>query len=473
MNLRPQCAAPVMLAITVVTAACGPGAQSPPESTNLVILSIDTLRPDHLGFHGYHRRTSPNLDRLAQRSVVFDQAVTTHVSTAPAHATILSGRYPGSHGLYRNGMRLAAIVPTMAEWLTAEGFATGAFVSGWTLQRHTGLDRGFTRYDDDLGPPRAGARREGRATTDAALKWLEERVSNQESFFLFLHLFEPHWPYDPPPEEALKFLSDRDVLMTMRRPVHLDRLLSVNRLTPAEKDEYVARYDGEIVVADRLAARVFDALENLGVAHNTVLIFLSDHGETLFEREWSMDHGTRPYDEQALVPLVLHIPGNGSAGRRVPDQVSLLDVFPTIAEVFAIEPPSGLQGRSLVPLTNAADNEGPPRAAFVTARPEPERLPHIQAPLGTRGLVCAIRLPGVKLVEYPMSGGHWFHELFNLSEDPGERTDRAPENAASVAALHAELERWRRSTSTDGAMPPPELSPEVEEALRELGYISD
>ena len=457
----------------IAVSACSPPASAPAEPKNLVILSIDTLRPDHLGLYGYSRPTSPHLDRFTRSSVVFDQAVTVHVATAPAHGTILTGEYPGGHGIQRNGMALKPGIPTLAGILTERGFATGAFVSGWTLQRHTDLDRGFEIYDDDLGPPRNGARREGAQTTAAAVKWLRKQVAAERDFFLFVHLFEPHWPYDPPARDALRFLPGVYELTTVSKPVHLDRLLSVNRLTPAEQQEYVARYDGEIVVADRLADRLFEELEDLGVAHNTVVVVLSDHGETLFEREWTMDHGTRPYDEQARVPLILHVPGDPAAGKHVPDQVSLLDVVPTVFDIFDFESPEGLPGRSLLPLIRGERTGANPRPVFITARAEPKRVPHIKAQLLNRGLVRAIRLPEIKLIEYPAAGRRQQPELFNLIEDPGERDNRAGENIDIVVGLHGELAEWQNATGKAFDPGSQELDPEVEEALRELGYIDD
>ena len=458
--------------LAIAVSACGAAPAPSPEPVNLVILSIDTLRPDHLGVYGYPRETSPNLDRFADRAVVFDQAVTVHVATAPAHGTILTGRYPASHGIRRNGMRLAPDVPTLAEAVAARGYATGGFVSGWTLESHTGLDRGFATYDDALGAPRAGARRKGARTTKAALKWLRRQVADEREFFLFLHLFEPHWPYEPPPRDALRFLPNQYELATVSKPVHIDRRLDVNRLTPLEQREYVARYDGEIVVADRLLGRLLEELDDLGAAHNTVIVVLSDHGETLFEREWTMDHGTRPYDEQARIPLLLAIPGDPNAGRRVADQVSLLDVAPTLLEVFGMAAPDGLQGRSLLPLVRG-EPETDRRPAFITARSEPRRVPHLGVPLSSRGLVRAVRMPELKLIEYPTPDGGRHPELFALSDDPGELRNRATLSPESAASLHRELAQWQMTSGADPRVDDPVLDPETEAALRELGYLDD
>jgi len=463
----------IVILFVIAISGCNAPPGPPQEPKNLVILSIDTLRADHLGLYGYPHPTSPNLDRFARESVVFEQAITVHVATAPAHATILTGLWPGGHGIRRNGMTLNPDVPTLARILGEEGRATGAFVSGWTLQRHTGLDRGFEIYDDDLGPPRNGARRDGAATTTAAVKWLRTQVAADRNFFLFVHLFEPHWPYDPPARDALRFLPNQHELTTLTKATHLNRLITVNRLTKFEQREYIARYDGEIVVADRLLNRLLDALESLGVAHNTVVIVLSDHGETLFERKWTMDHGCRPYEEQIHVPMVLHIPGENASGHRVSDQVSLLDVVPTVLDVFDLAPQEGVQGRSLLPLARDEVTSDPSRPAFITARSAPERVPHINAPLTSRGLVRAVRLPNVKLIEYPTSMGGWSPELFVLSDDPGERDNRAESGNDTALFLRQELDRLQAHSGTDFAPEAPILEPEVEAALRELGYIDD
>ena len=463
----------IVILFVIAISGCNAPPGPPQEPKNLVILSIDTLRADHLGLYGYPHPTSPNLDRFARESVVFEQAITVHVATAPAHATILTGLWPGGHGIRRNGMTLNPDVPTLARILGEEGRATGAFVSGWTLQRHTGLDRGFEIYDDDLGPPRNGARRDGAATTTAAVKWLRTQVAADRNFFLFVHLFEPHWPYDPPARDALRFLPNQHELTTLTKATHLNRLITVNRLTKFEQREYIARYDGEIVVADRLLNRLLDALESLGVAHNTVVIVLSDHGETLFERKWTMDHGCRPYEEQIHVPMVLHIPGENASGHRVSDQVSLLDVVPTVLDVFDLAPQEGVQGRSLLPLARDEVTTDPSRPAFITARSAPERVPHINAPLTSRGLVRAVRLPNVKLIEYPTSMGGWSPELFVLSDDPGERDNRAESGNDTALFLRQELDRLQAHSGTDFAPEAPILEPEVEAALRELGYIDD
>ncbi|MCU0303448.1 MAG: sulfatase-like hydrolase/transferase [Thermoanaerobaculales bacterium] len=463
----------VALAVVIGLAGCTAAEPPPSPPENLVILSIDTLRPDHLSLYGYHHPTSEHLDRLARRSAVFDQAITVHVTTAPAHATVLTGRWPADHGIVRNGLRLADGVTTLAEVFAARGWATGAFVSGWTLERHTGLDRGFEVYDDALDGPGAGARRAGGLTTDRAIGWLELQATGGRPFFLFLHLFEPHWPYDPPAADALRFLPGQYELATIGRPVHIERRLSVNRLDGLERREYVARYDGEIAVADRLLGRLLDALDRLGLARRTAVVVLSDHGETLVEREWAMDHGGRPYDEQARVPLVLHIPGDRSAGRRVADQVSLLDVAPTALELLGVDPPAGLPGRSLLALARGEAPSSGLGPAFVTAGCLPERVPHIEAPLRPHAVVRAVRLPGLKLVEYPLADGGWHPELFDLGADPGETVNLAPARPELVSGLHAELDRWQGQRRADLEATGFELDPGVAEALRALGYDGD
>ncbi|HSN55900.1 MAG TPA: hypothetical protein VLT32_14595, partial [Candidatus Sulfomarinibacteraceae bacterium] len=182
-------------------------------------------------------------------------------------------------------------------------------------------------------------------------------------------------------------------------------------------------------------------------------------------------HGARPYDEQARVPLFLHLPGDRLAGGRVPDQVSLVDIVPTVADIFDLAPPEGVRGRGLLPLAEDPEGERQALPTFITARPEPSRVPHIRQPLTTSGLVCTIRMPGVKLVEFPMTRSRWHAELFDLAADPGERSNLAEAGLDATLALHTELEAWRVATASGGNLELPALDPEVEEALRQLGYL--
>jgi arylsulfatase A-like enzyme len=435
---------------------------------NVVLVSIDTLRRDHVTAYGYPKETTPFMEQLAKESVVFDTAITVQTNTAPSHATMLTGLFPGSHGILLNGMQLKKDIPTMATILKEAGYVTGGFVSGWSLSQHTELQRGFDEYNAVF----SGSRRDGIVTYDLAKKWLKQQSKSGKPFFLFLHLFEPHFPYDPPAENALKFLPDQKKLLApTERPGLLPGLKSQLKLSARDVQEYEARYDGEIVTCDGILETLISDIKRLKIKTKTIFVFLSDHGETLFEREWVADHGGRVYDEQLRVPLLIRFPNKAHGGVRFDQQVQLTDVLPTVLDYLNIAKPDKLEGRSLQPLINGKKREKKPRPAFSQARSEPVRVPEIQAALSKEGLISSIRLPTIKLIEYPMKDGDWYKQLFDLTTDPNERINIAKDRPDDVAKLHDQLSKWRTQTGVNQQGPLPELSKEVEKGLRALGYV--
>jgi len=445
-----------------------PAAAAPkPARPNVVIVTIDTLRADHLPIYGYARDTATNLRRLARSSVVYENAFSAHTNTAPSHGSMLTGAFPGVHGIRQNGMKLSASVPTLADILHGEGYATGAFVTGWTLTPHTGLDRGFDVYDAQF--PRS--RRPGAEAWRIADRWLTKTAAKKTPFFMFLHMFEPHFPYEPPDEVTLKWLPEQTAL-AVPLDMQLPGLASKKRLSAAAITEFTARYDAEIAVADRVIGRLRKRLTDLQLIENTLIIFTSDHGETLFERPWIADHGGRAYDEQTHVPMLVHFPQSEYRKKRVAAPVHHVDIMPTVLDVLGIAAPAGLPGQSLREVVRNRKLRGDmTRPVFSHARPEPERVPEIGAALLKTGIITAVRLPPFKLIEYPMANGQYFQQLFNIETDPGETKNVAAEHPDQVAALHAQLEAFRQRTGTaDPNTPVPVHSDEVQQQLKALGY---
>jgi len=467
--------------ICSVPGVCGTGPDAAEEDVgtvmstesrpHVVLISVDTLRRDHLPVYGYSRNTAPELGRLAAEGVVFENAIAAHTMTAPSHASMFTSLHPASHGVLRNGLKLRSSCTTLAEVLAERGYFTGAFVSSWTMDAYAELDRGFQKYNDDFPTSGRGARRDGIATWNQAAAWLRRNARGWAPVFLFLHVFEPHFPYQPPASKALRFLPGRGALTTAGHRLHFSRLRSENGFTDEELDEYGARYDGEIVVADGLLGRVLDELERLEILDESLVIFVSDHGETLFERRWMMDHGCRVYDEQIRVPLVMRFPNGRWAAKRVQAQVSHVDLMPTILDVVGIEATKGGSGRSLVPILGADEPDVDPRPMFSNCRAESGRVPHVPAELLKDGLVSAVRLPTVKLIEYPTAAGGWYQELFDLTSDPAEQRNLAAERPEGVRVLHTLLEQWRAETGAERVVPRLKLDPDAEEKLRALGYI--
>ena len=399
-------------------------AAAPRVRPNLVLITLDTTRADHLGAWGHAPARTPRLDRLAREGVRFERCDTAAPITLPSHATILSGLFPPRHGARDNGtFALGARVETVAEALAADGFDTAAVVSAVVLARRHGLDQGFRVYDDDLGAGYAQgtevAERDARAATDAALARLGEL---RAPFFLWAHYFDPHEEYRPPSRFA-------------------DAATGPDRL-----------YDGEIAYVDDEVGRLLDALPG-----NTVVVVVGDHGEQLGEHGEST-HGLLLNRGVRRVPLLLW--GAGIPAGRTPGcLVRTADVAPTLLELAGLAPPTGLDGRSLLPLLGS----GEPRC---------DRVSYTES-----------YLPFFAYRWYPLrsisDGGALYLQapvpsLYRLDLDPGETVDLA---AAEPALAGIWRDRLRRLLEAAGESLEPELeSGEAlsEEQLRQLaslGYL--
>ena len=284
---------------------------------NIVLITLDTTRADHLGCYGDESAATANLDRLASESVVFDRAYTVVPITLPAHATLLTGLLPPEHGLRINGTnRLPESALTLAESLRAKGYRTGAFVSSLVLDSQFGLDRGFELYDDNLAGDRGEMRAERPAveTISAAVSWLNEAAGDR--LFCWVHLYDPHDPY----------IAHRDEFG--------DRFVD-------------APYRGEIAYMDQQIGRLLSALSELEITEQTIIVVAGDHGEGLGEHG-ERTHGYMTYNSTLHVPLMIRHPEFETA-LRVADPVSLVDVHPTLADALHVASPADGAGRSLLP----------------------------------------------------------------------------------------------------------------------------
>ena len=420
----------------------------------LLLVSLDTVRRDHLPTYGYGRATAPRIDALAQRSVVFENAFAQHVNTHPSHASMFTGLYPHVHGSTINGQVLRREHRTIAQILGEAGFRTAAFVSGATMLAATGLDRGFATYDDAV----AGLRRPGRETALRAVEWLRA-LPDEERFFLVVHLFDAHGPYRPRDPHTDRFRASDP------GPV-LDRIPPYQRLSDPEGrpevrlNGYVDRYDATIRYQDDQVGLLLDAVD----LDHTVVVVLSDHGETLGERYHPLDHGARVFDEQIHIPLIVHAPGREP--RRVQDLVQTVDLLPTLLELLQVAAPPDLeaQGRSLVRLLRGRRLE--PLSVFSSAVTLPKRYDRSYRLQPGRQL-HSVRTERWKLIVYPGVEEDYV-ELYDLKRDPGETRNRADVEPKLREELHAQLRRWLALGRPQAA---PEVSPGLRRYLEDLGYV--
>ncbi len=398
------------------------------EHPNVLLVTIDTLRADHVGSYGAANAMTPNLDALAKRGVRFETALSHVPLTGPSHTSILTGRTPPGHGFRNNGgYVMAPSLRTAAEDFKQAGYRTGAFVSAFPLDRRFGFDRGFEIYEDHL--PRGHdlrrtpyVERHAAATTDAVLRWLGtlNAAAAPAPWFMWVHYYDPHAPYEPPADLAARF---RD-----------------------------APYDGEIASVDRELARVLKAIEQRGELGKTVILVTADHGESLGEHGEGA-HGLFVYDATIRVPWIMTGPGVG-AGRVSPTVARLIDVLPTLRDFAGLGQAAGVEGRSLRPAIEGRRMDDAPAYA--------ESL-YSELELGWAPLY-SWRAGGFKLVEAPRP------ELYDLKNDPGELTNLVDKDRSRVAELRRGLEASLRQLSAPAGATA-SADPQTLERLRSLGYL--
>lgn len=350
-----------------------------PPVERIVLITLDTLRADHLGCYGYPRPTSPFIDSLARKSIFFNRAFAPMPSTVPSHAALFTSLYPAQINVLKNGHRLSNSFFTLAEALKERQFRTAAFVSTHVQFTSANLDQGFDEFNQppSLPPPQPSSRlrppyRPAGETIAAVLAWLE-RQPPDEKFFLWIHLFDPHVPFVPPqrfidsiiePNEKekggfVKFLLDQQHIdADLYDYISDENLAQTVDLSPygnkkGNKIEAMLRninaYDGEVRFVDRELERFYNYFRQKGYDTNALLILTADHGEGLGNHYW-LGHGKHLYNEAIHVPLIIHF-FSGRFGRKtINEVVELIDIFPTVAQLVGIQLDEGLEGVSLLPL---------------------------------------------------------------------------------------------------------------------------
>jgi len=412
---------------------------------NVVLVTIDTERADHTSTYGYPHPTTPHLDALAADGAVFTAAYTAIPTTGPSHAGLFTAQYPAEHGVLRNGDVLGATPPTLTELLARAGYVTAAFVSAYPLAQKFGYARGFATYDDEFTAAdasivlpewegerveSAGFDRRADATTERALRWLAG-APRDHPVFLWVHYYDPHEPYDPPP-------AYRDGIDDARSPL----------------ERAVAAYDAEIRFADDQLGRLIDAVDRRLGAGDTLVVIATDHGEGLMQHGW-MGHGANLYEELVRTVLVFRRPGHLRAQRSA-TPVGLIDVAPTVLAHV------GLDAGALHP--RGVDLAGAPPADRPLFFQRRVYQPGSRDDVPVRGAMHGVRIGSWKYVDASSTGP----ELFDLASDPGETRNLRERETARADELAAVLGKWR--VAQGGAVEAP-LSPDEARRLRALGYV--
>lgn len=410
---------PLVLGAALV-AGCGPRPVGPYKDAPVVLISIDTLRADHLPLYGYAKGATPNLDVLGREGVIFENVVSHCPLTLPAHASLFTGLLPPRHGVRDNiGFTLRSDHRTLATRFKQAGWTTGAAVSAFVVRAATGIGQGFDVYDDALEVDAAneslGAQqRDGAVAVESLARWVVAQGSGR--FFAFLHLYEPHTPYAPPPEHR-----------------HFDQ-----------------PYDGEIAYADDLVGRLVARFREKGILDRAVLAVTSDHGEGLGDHE-EQEHGFFLYREAVQVPLLLRLPGAARGGTRITGVVAQVDIPATLLDLVGLV--SGdMDGVSL----RSAIDAGRSGARSVYSETFFPRYHYGWSEL------LSVTEERYRYIRAPRA------ELFDLAADPRERRNLAAERASTVTLMNAWLEKQFRVGEVAA---PEEATAETREVLQALGYV--
>ena len=411
-----------------------------PVRPNIVLVTLDTTRADRMGFLGSRRGLTPNLDALAKEGVVFSRAYAQSPLTPPSHATILTGTYPQFHHVNEFGIPLAKELPYLPQILHERGYKTAAFVGSMVLDPKAhmapGFERGFDTYDAGFHARQPGearyqaVERRGGDVVARALSWLEEQ--GRGPFFLWVHLFDPHAPYEPPEPFKSRHASDP--------------------------------YDGEIAYADSALGKALDQLRASGLYAGALIAVTADHGEA-FGEHGERSHGVFLYDETIHVPLIFKMPEQRFAGRRVDDRAGLVDVAPTILEVLEIPAPKASQGESLMALMRPTEGGRAVAAKAVSERPAYAETDYAHLNFGWSSL-RALRTDKYLFIGAPRK------ELYDQSKDPPAEHDLSSAASSVTQTLSGRLDAFRRRTARAAQPATPAANPELSERLAALGYLS-
>ena len=452
MSISQQLPLAVLVLAALLAAACGAEEGSAPARPNVLIITLDTTRADHLGCYGYERETSPNLDRLAAESTLYTHVISTSSWTLPSHAALFTGKFTASHGARYDPtgpLKLTSGIEGPADWdhyrarglstgevtlagvLGEAGWRTGAVVAGPWMKRVFGLDVGFEHYDDEQVHSVTG--RLASEVTDAALSWLSQ--PDERPFFLFLNYYDPHSPFQAPAPYTFEFVPPQR---------HTQRGL-------ANSKNWLDLYDAEILYTDEHVGRLLDELRRTQRFDNTLIVVTSDHGE-LFGEQGHWGHGEFLTQQELSVPMFIKQPGGSTQPARDDRPMQQVDVMPLVLERLGLPIPAGVQG--------AARGGEHPLISEV-----------YPLPMFAKTGDWRVLVEGSLKYVWSSQGNH---ALYDLAVDPLELDNLASERSEVMQAMGARLDDYLASLPAPGeAGPEREVGTELSETLGSLGYMDD
>lgn len=464
----------LLVLLLLPSAGCGPGGRSPATYAgpvdHVVVISLDTTRADHFGCYGNPWIRTPRLDALASESIQLLDYMTVATTTLASHVSLFTGKYPHSHGVPRNGFVVNPGNVLLAQLLEEAGFHAAGFLGSFALDSRFGLSRGFDHYDEMYSTlmGEGGAdqnQRRADEVTDAVIHYLD-RHGVPRNLFLFVHYFDPHLPYAPPPPYDTMYSASAD-------PSRIEMVghpaLETGSLSP-EEQQNLARYAGEISFMDEQVGRLLDDLEQRGILDRALVVVTSDHGENLGDAPGAaFEHGWTVYEVETRAVGLIRLPKAERGGTKSRTLVAAVDILPTMLRYLGLPAPAGVEGEALdlVNLPRAADA----RLRFAEATKPWGAVEKGAAWANLRKANCA-RSAFWKFIRTPYQDAE---ELFDLREDPRERNNLLAVPARSPGTVENELRAALESWSASGKPLPSEFEPNQEEEtlrrLRSLGYL--
>ena len=398
---------------------------------NVLLITLDTTRADRLGAYGYKAGATPNLDRLAREGIRFDDATAQAPLTGPAHAAIMTGQYPGRLGIKDNASTpVPEAATTLAEALQAAGYRTGAFIGSFVLDRSYGFAQGFDTFDSSFdgyrNESKAQVQRRARQVIDPAIAWIKSGLDKgvtKAPFFAWVHLYDPHAPYDAPAPFGAKFAA--------------------------------RAYDGELAYVDSEIGRLLGALKQAGYSENTIVVAVGDHGEALGDHGED-EHGVFLYEAVSHIPWILRLPNGERGGTAIAEQVRAIDLMPTLLDSLGLRNAARVDGESLLPMMRGQARRDPPSAYLETWYP--------QLHFGWSRL-RALRVGEWKYIDAPKP------ELYDLRTDRAERRNVIGERSNVAARMAGEMVAVEKSFGAAATAAPPQPDAETVARLRSLGYV--
>ena len=439
---------------------------------HVVVISLDTTRPDHFGCYGNTWIRTPNVDRLAAESILFTNYMTVVPTTLASHTSLFTGQYPHTHGVARNGFMVNRANVMLAEVLKKAGWHTFGFAASFSLDSRFDFAQGFDHYDEtfdrlvgDRGADQS--QRSAQAVTDAVIQYLD-RTGTPSHLFLFVHYFDPHAPYDPPAPYDKMYDPDGAIDLP-----HYKAVYQWHKDSPGQANDLALtlakRYAGEVSYMDEHVGRLVTYLKTRGILDDALLIVTSDHGENFWRRQDYFDHGLTTYQTAMSAMYMVRLPDLKHAGTKVDQLVANIDVFPTILKYIGLNAPESIDGEAI----DLADDKVifAPRTRFGEATKPYENVETDPRWTNNRKARC-IRQGSLKYIHTPFMETE---EMYDLSVDPDEAwnllQEPAPQISATAKALRDQLDSWAASATPLSSRFDPRQRQETIQRLKALGYL--